>query len=596
MGVEVGYASKHVNERRSLAPARVHARKQARDKNELESIHGRQHHKKIERPPQHHQHVSHKGDSDTQNRAPNSKDALAASKHVSASVTAAEPIQKSPLSLPQQSIPLPPPTPSSTNLYVPIAAATQAQHSMALPKTVDRPKPSIAVIAGATLGGIVLFLVLLMVSAYKCSNRKTAVRKGNAATFSRDATYPATTSTRKIKTMQEEANVAFPMCDQSSQAVHQRTSTDFPRDCLQSSQKKQQAGSAMLQRSPTVVPINPINPINLRSHEFIGIPMDQDARGQNLGPNRSSYSHGGEDMNTDPPELDQSLSHQDEEKTDEGGDDCEIDRCLSYYMKRRTRFSEPSGLIQDLPSPLAQHLNNLTTEFEMKDRASRSSLKFAKTSKLLEKIRRSQIRLNNEALLNARREGYRASKSIHSADRTDVPESQSYTSSPISVATETSRCDNSEAFTSVKTQGKAGKKIPAHWRSSSKLHRYRDEFGSHNEQAMSDSSPGVSESHSAFEYADYYDSYLPGPHTSVSLQVQDGFACRSWALSPRRSENRSARQRSATFSQGSSPAWPQSANLDVAGDLAAMRRTRSHLSSASDIQRQSAEFDDVIRF
>lgn len=297
-----------------------------------------------------------------------------------------------------------------------------------------------------------------------------------------------------------------------------------------------------------------------------------------------------------PSHLDHNLlgepSLREAETTFEGGDDTQIDRCLSYYMKRRTVTSMHPEAPSALPSPLPPDLDHPPSPSQ--NSALRRSFKFAKTANLLEKIRRSQIRLNDEALSKARSEGFRFSRAPDARVVTEEPCPSSASSAN---STEATKYDVSSSFS---PENLTGAKIPAHWRPHS--HLQKGKTPAIGDQDNLGSSP-ASEPHSAFEYAEYYDTYLPGAvHTSgraalTANDAEDGYAlpwsnhspCRSSALSPRRSENASMRQRSATFSQGSPLAWPESASLET--DDAA---SKSHLSGVS--CRESAQVDEVIRF
>lgn len=474
-------------------------------------------------------------------------------------------------------------------------------------------------IAGATAGGVVLLLVLLTVIACKCSNRKKTTAKENPGATSRNEIQNGMSSVRMADLMTKHTDYAY---RSSSVKSHVRTQ-GYPY--LQSNHSK--AGSeeehvslAILQQQSTGFPLTRGN---IRGLDSIVQPIDYESQQHTLELNQPEVQHGGESENDHLSMHSHRASLGDGEKTFEG-DDGQIDRCLSYYVKRHTQASIqpdvlpclrsplPRDSIPDLPSPLPRHLymaGESPTLPEAQDRPVRRSFKFPKTANLLERIRRSQIRLNDEALCKAKKEGYRVSRPVSHKARTSVQEAPCFNSSPISVGTDASKYDASSSYVSMTRGDPASRKIPAHWRSSSRVQRYVAEASGAADADVLGTSPAVSEPHSAFEYADYYDSYLPGPHTCLRLpltseDVGDGFAvpwqdhspCRSSALSPRQSTNMSMRQRSATFSLASPLAWPPSATAETSADAAQLRRSKSHLSTVPDIHRESAEVDEVIRF
>ncbi|SPO25079.1 uncharacterized protein UTRI_02823_B [Ustilago trichophora] len=512
------------------------------------------------------------------------------------------------------------PTTQGANLQPPTAAASRAPvSSTATAPTVEGSKPSIAMIAGATAGGVVLLLVLFTVIACKCSNRKKTAAKEYPDATSKDGIKNGMSSVRTADLMMKHTDYAYPS---SSVGSHVRTQ-GYPH--LQSNHSKAGSGEdhvslAIPQERSTGFQLTRGD---LRGLDSIAQPIEYGSQQNTLELNQPGVQHGGESENDHLPVHSYRASLGDGEKTFEG-DDGQIDRCLSYYMKRHTRASVhpdvlpglrsplPRDSIPDLPSPLPRHLHmagGSPTTPEAQDRPDRRSFKFPKTTNLLERIRRSQIRLNNEALSKARKEGYCVSGPVSHKARTSVQEASSFNSSPISVGTDASKYDASSSYVSMTRGDPASRKIPAHWRSSSKVQRQLAEASGAADPDVLGTSPAVSEPHSAFEYADYYDSYLPGPHTSLRLpltseDVGDGFAvpwqdhspCRSSALSPRQSTNMSMRQRSATFGLASPSAWPSDATAETSADAAQLRRSKSHLSTVPDIHRESAEVDEVIRF
>lgn len=229
-------------------------------------------------------------------------------------------------------------------------------------------------------------------------------------------------------------------------------------------------------------------------------------------------------------------------------DDGQIDRCLSYYMKRNSR--SPATTSPQAPCDTTEELSPSPT------RKSRRSFAFAKTANLLEKIRRSQIRLDSEAL-QSKLEGSPVPNKPGSHDATP------------------SKYDHSSSFVTPERQA-----LPAHWRSSS-----RDLYGS---------SPG----HDAFEYADYYETHT-ATQEAFALPWMDQSPCRSSGLSPRQSPCRSSalsprqsslRQRSATFGQTD---WSRDDSEDDGGGV---RRVMSNLSSVKAKRRSEEEGGEVIRF
>ena len=447
------------------------------------------------------------------------------------------------------------------------------------------------------MGGIVLLLVLATVFAYKCSGRKKATI--NASSRVVRVVAPGDTNPIRNGDLVEKHSASEtstlqgrPPAHKDGQFYNSRGVTVQERGHL----------AGLQQRSNGL----PAHGGGQRGLDFPAPPVRHKSSPEALEPNYPNHHQGILPTPADQVELSHRASLRDGERTCEG-DDGQIDRCLSYYMKRHTRASMHPDTTLDLPSPLPRRISAASPAPETQDRVMRRSFKFPKTANLLEKIRRSQIRLNEEALAQARKEGHRISRPTSQA-RSSVQGAQAGILSPFSDETEASRNDVSDSFGSTAVAEPTGQNLPAHWRSSATLNRTGAACGGANDQDVLGSSPAVSEPHSAFEYADYYDSYLP--HTSIRLQpaddgdVEDDFAlpwqnhspCRSSALSPRLSSSVSMRQRSATFSQASPLAWPRSANTDTTADGGALRHTQSHLSAVADPQRGSPQADEVIRF
>lgn len=284
------------------------------------------------------------------------------------------------------------------------------------------------------------------------------------------------------------------------------------------------------------------------------------------------------------------------------GDEKEIDRCLSYYMKRSTRVSLPPVELAELaeggePSMLEDNTSSLPPSPVVNRMSTRKSFVFPKTAGLLAKIRKSQIRLNNEALAIGSHNDHPLPVTGFSLDHGNGSSRLMSSTMPDSGAPTRGSEEHESTFESL-SLGRAGPDIPSHWRSSTRLRR--SFAGDRDGNAAIDSSPSLSEPHPAFEYNDSYENHTPAAHGSPWLGVglgdgydcysatwQDRSPCRSSALSPRRSMTSTVRQRSATFSQCAPSRSPLFQENDADGAHAASPMSARHLSQ---------EANDVIRF
>ncbi|KAJ1041283.1 hypothetical protein NDA10_003070 [Ustilago hordei] len=546
-------------QREASRRAQAYTRKHPRDKKD--QSHHKQDHRQLshsDQPEQHHDRPKSHGHQDAakpQGKSDESQEHKVETNQApqpAAAVQAASP--RSALAV------LPPPV---ANNAIPQVASPVTGPTVSKAQASAGKKPSVSAMAGIALGIVVLLLMLGSVLAYKFGHRKKkgAQLRSSAGVISdpSESYSPAqgygtgqivekvsglsygtglqtensvrATQERSAEAGMEPQHLSLSMSPPrerdliAAQGDHGQRSSLKPEGLQQSEQSEPGCQPQLQHQSSGVGPLN--------------------------GGHRSSFKDG--------------------ERTCEGDDD-QIERCLSYYMKRHTRASAKAAPVPDASVSLHEISEQNAFPQSVRNSLSRRSFKFPKTANLFEKIRRSQLRLNDEALSKARGEDLRISAALaHTSD---------------SQSTSPSRYDQSCST------------IPAHWRSSTKL-RQDEELD--NEITLG-SSP-----HSAFEYADYYDSYLPGPHTSIRLQrphediEEDGFAlpwqnnspCRSSALSPRRSTTTvSVRQRSTSFNQGS-PCWPPS-EISAGNDSNDRRGHLSHVSANS--YRESAEAGEVIRF
>ncbi len=281
------------------------------------------------------------------------------------------------------------------------------------------------------------------------------------------------------------------------------------------------------------------------------------------------------------------------------GDDKEIDRCLSYYMKRSTRISLPPVELAEAcePSMLEDNTNSLPPSPVVNRMSTRKSFVFPKTAGLLAKIRKSQIRLNNEALATGSHNDHPLPVASFDLGHANGSSRSISSTMPESDALARGSEEHETTFESL-SLGRAGPDIPSHWRSSTRLRR--SFAGGRDGSNAIDSSPGRSEPHATFEYNDSYENQNPAAHGSPWLGVglgdgydcysatwQDRSPCRSSALSPRRSMTSTVRQRSATFSQCAPSRSPLFQENDADGAHAASPMSARHLSQ---------EANDVIRF
>ncbi|TKY86094.1 hypothetical protein EX895_004919 [Sporisorium graminicola] len=500
-----------------------------------------------------------------------------------------QPAQPSIESIPMQSRPS-----SSSDTQTPSIAPTTAQALPAAVSSSTSSSPSSAVIAGAVLGGVVLLLALVSLVVIKRGHRKKAAKRTKQG-GARHATVqnPWTSRSDLMGSLTDIQYLSF-KTDHWPYLQRDRSRTAPVQDHVKVSLPSQPAKSDIREQRPAAITI-------VADHSGVELaPLS-------AAPAEALTDH---DHNLLPKPRTR------EAETTVEGDDTQIDRCLSYYMKRRTCASMQPETMSALPSPLPQALDNPPSPTRAPTSAARISFtKFAKTANLLEKIRRSQIRLNDEALSKARSEGFRISRApshkIMTGREVDEP-----CPSPASFASRT-EATKDDASSSFSPERQTGTKIPAHQRPHSKLlyqHGETPSAGGGDQDALG-SSPAISEEpHSAFEYAEYYDSCLPAATSPARTPARQALTandaedaivmpwganhspCRSSALSPRRSENMSIRQRSATFSQASPLAWPASLSVETDGDAAVAGRGGMGSLSNVSMQRESAQVDEVIRF
>lgn len=543
--------------------ARLHTRKHPRDKK------NQPHHKEDHQQPpnseqsqQHHdKSLSHgqKDKSKSQDKDNKAKENDNAARAPPQPETATSPP-------PPPSLPAPPPLPVAKNTAPqPSITASSPVTSLAGTRAVGTggAKPSVAVIAGVALGAFILILILGSIVAFKCSQRK---KRNAPASLNADVQRAASFS----DCQEQGGHVAGRAVDRSFSTYGMSSQLEKPIWAAQG-----RSAEVALEQGHVSFSLSPPRSRDLLTAENDHHPRPPTGQ-QDLQQDDSTQPGFTMHEQVSPCTAMPSARHEaDVEKVERAceGDDNQIDRCLSYYMKRRTCASVQSPPLPAVPAPLPTQHELSTLQSATRDRSSRKSFKFPKTANLFEKIRRSQIRLNDEALSKARGEGLHISP----------------------VRDRSSRLDSKDTWPSRYDQSSSS--IPAHWRCSTKLDR---------SEQLDDEDVLGSSPHSAFEYADYYDSYLPGPYNSAMLQPsQDDFGrpgfgvpwqndspCRSSALSPRRSTTVSVRQRSATFSQAS-PCWPPSAS--PAGHDSSDRR--GHLSHVSIQSRaESMEAGEVIRF
>ncbi|SJX66092.1 uncharacterized protein SRS1_13534 [Sporisorium reilianum f. sp. reilianum] len=566
-----------------MGRTRHHRRKQPDDKQDGD------HHKKHHKHQQDGQHDKKKDGSKSADQSKKAENSTQSANDSGSSPQNPQPAQPSqPAELLSQPIPIQ--SPSSSDMQAPVVAPevapSQGQPLPAVGTSSHSSTPNIAVIAGAALGGVVLLLALVSLVAYKCSRRKKPAARSKQPSRQPTMQSPWTSRTDLMGSL---TDIQYPSYKADDHRQQQWPYLQRDRSRTASAQEHVQVS----------LPSHPVQgdgfgdtcekrpePITVMSEQS-GVEMAQ----------LSAVPH--EPFNHHDPNLLQGSTMREAETTVEG-DEAQIDRCLSYYMKRHTRASMQAEPISALPSPMPRELDFPPSPTQ--NSAARRSFKFAKTANLLEKIRRSQIRLNDEALSKAKNEGFRISTL---PQRVATLEEERRSSASSTNSTEATKYDASSSF----SPEKQGAKIPAHWRPHSKLHYQNGQQQSAGAgQDVLGSSPAVSEPHSAFEYAEYYESYLPAAAPTpaqlalTANDAEDGFAvpwgnhspCRSSALSPRRSENASIRQRSATFNQVSPLHWPASASVETDSD-AGGRGGKGHLSTVS-MHRESAQVDEVIRF
>ncbi|EST05848.2 hypothetical protein PSEUBRA_004894 [Kalmanozyma brasiliensis GHG001] len=397
------------------------------------------------------------------------------------SPTTSQPQAASPLNEPPISVA---PSPSAASLPNASSAGTSREHHSA--------KPNLAILAGAILGGLMLLLLIIGAVVYWCGHRKKEATKSKTVRFAKGIGNTSAGPTKRPD------------------------SSDYPDD---ESNHSYHTASQGHQREQPPVAKHEQPPVPVHGAVQIEMPPHHPMR-----------------RRIEPLEADQIQLRDREaatirkpsieiaEKTADD-DDAQIDRCLSYYLKHHRRASNhPDDDIRaSLPSQLEMTLS--PTKIDAQDRGDRRSLGFPKTGSLFQKIRRSQIRLNEEALFPAKREARHSSRRVSETVDTSLRDTASSSYDP-------STPPSIEKVPRIN--------VPLNWRGSSKPHQ--------DERDVQGSPP-----HSAFEYA-----YMAGSHrlpfvpddaeAAWTPPWQDHSPCRSSALSPRRSGPESVRQRSATHS------------------------------------------------
>lgn len=422
---------------------------------------------------------------------------------------------------------------------------------------------------------MLLLLVLSLVACW-CGHRKKAAARGKAVRFAQSsdttginamkqidfAEYPDDASNRSFHTASQGHHEVQPASKQVEPARPSRDST--------SSERSAHERGGILQARPLEVAQDAFS---------VGADAGTSDRGQLL--HKSELTR------------DVQVELQPTEDATIEGDELQIDRCLSYYLRHRSRASSFRGADTQDPPPLPD--NSYLSRSPARDETPRKSLGFAKTGNLLRKIRRSQIRLNEEALSKAKCDRGGDCRAL-SAVEVDSPRRCSGITSP-------SEYDPSTPSILVDHQGQAD--VPAHWRSSYQIRPTHKSASDAGDPDVFGSSP-----HSAFEYADFYDRYMSPSGRSVqsiglgyeyqgsALPWQSNSPCRSSALSPRWSAIGGVRQRSATLSLVSTSKWGANADglLHATADEAAGSRPGSGFRRASAKQRESEEVGEVIRF
>lgn len=486
-------------------------------------------------------------------------------------------------------------------MQAPAPLATQKEELSSVSSTPESPKVNVAVVAGATVGAIVLLLFLVTAIVYRrCCYKKQAAKTtesvhGEGTEQIRDGhrTIVRSTGSREPESARRAtSSMQNQNLQQSSEREHIKL--PLPLDGILA-QLTAEAISDQSTRSFSQTHDNTTSADDSRR----GV-------GSQLTGRHPDEQQGSKILD---------FSHRISFKPDEKGCDSEewqIDRCLSYYLKRHTRSSLHPGTLQEMPSPpLPQPFvaERSPTSTKVQDRFSRKSLKLPKTTNLLEKIRRLQSHRDGDALPQSNKEDGCFLNSYSYAPRASFEGQHGFTCSICSPSSKSSEYDASSSYVSSAPQTPVEQAVPISRNSYPREHR-QDVVNAANELDTLGSSPAVSEPHSAFEYADYYDSYLPGPHASVRLQLtnedgEDGLSlpwqnhspCKTSALSPRHSTSFSLRQRSGTLSLASPLPPPLSTKTDaVSSEGGVAQQAKCHLSQGPGTHRPSSEMDEVIRF
>lgn len=464
--------------------------------------------------------------------------------------------------------------------------------------------PNLGVICGVAVGGLVFVLTLIGVVVYKfrCRKKTTSQNEPDADDGVANRPPEAWFTTRNELT-ESPADSKFPSFTPGSRE-RQLAQRNSIAECLEKASRQEHASVVSNRSNPIPgIELAERGQVNSATLDLPSVTLPEHPIIQQQEPKTNS-----ENLFPCPEGTPHRFGLHDAEITVEG-EEAQIDRCLSYYMKRVSAEApsnprSPLTQDRDFATKLAPPLD---PDPDPDNSGRRSMIKFTKTANLLEKVRRSQIRLNDEALAKAKMEGFRLSRfSTHRVE-------SSKASSETFIPSEASRYDISSSSVSIQRQTEVQHNITDHWRYSSKSHHEgKHVSGELGNSDVLESSPGFSEPHSAFEYADYYDGYMTETNLSVrygpttdspdegfTVPWQNDSPCRSSALSPRASTTVSMRQRSATITHGSPLTRPQKDSWDAnSKDAEAMvHRSSSHpLSTVIDLQRESAMVDEVIRF
>lgn len=453
--------------------------------------------------------------------------------------------------------------------------AVTSQMATSAPSTAKpgRAKHSTPVLAGAIVGGLMLLLLVLSLIACWCRHRKKATAKGKAVRFA-----PGSDKTTEIGAVKQIDFADFPD-DASNRSFH--TASQGHHETQPAS--KQLDNTCPSRNSSSSQPL-----VHRRGDPSESRPLEeaQDECFVGADADKSDCVHALQDNELT---RDEQVNLQRTEDATVDGDELQIDRCLSYYLRHHSRASSFRGADTQDPPPLPDHsyLSHSPAHEGTPDETPRKSLGFTKTGNLLWKIRQSQNRLNEEALFKA--------KCGDGMDCTTLN----------GVETETQRRGSDTPSPSILVDQQGQADVPAHWRSSYQLRPSHKPVSDAGDRDVFGSSP-----HSAFEYADFYDRYMSPSGRSVlstcldyadqgsALPWQSNSPCRSSALSPRWSAIGGIRQRSATLSLVSPSRCTANADgfLHATADEEAGSPSGGGLCRASAKQRESEEVGEVIRF